>query len=445
MKNHPPVFSLLYHIKYIDYTQRIDNTQYIDYTALCKQELTRFACCRQRGRRDRGSEGRAVGTSLYQKCIEDRRLELLTEWDGEKNAPLTPWTVSYGSTKHVWWRCVNGHEWQARIASRFGGRAGCPVCAGKETLSGETDLATLYPQIAAQWHPEKNGDLTPDKVRPQSNRSVWWRCEEGHEWQAPVYARVHDATGCPYCSNKAILPGFNDLKTLAPELAAQWHPTKNGALTPEMIGVGSKKRVWWQCEKGHAWVAVVASRAKDGRGCPICAGQRVAPGENDLAMLYPQIAAQWHPEKNGDLTPQQVGPQSSRAVWWQCENGHEWRAEIVRRVQAGSGCPYCTGRKVLSGFNDLATLEPKLAEQWHPILNGDLTPEMVTRGSHRKVWWQCKAGHVWHARIDSRSGKSRPGCPVCAGMVKDAERYEEIIQDGLAEKAAHLRRAEVQP
>ena len=383
-----------------------------------------------------------MGTSLYQKCIEDRRLELLAEWDAEKNAPLTPWTVSYGSAAQVWWRCERGHEWQARISSRFGGRTGCPVCAGRRVIPGETDLATLYPQIAAQWHPEKNGDLTPDKVRPQSNRSVWWRCENGHEWQSPIYTRVHDSTGCPYCANKAIEPGFNDLATLAPELAAQWHPTKNGALTPEMVGIGSRKRVWWRCEKGHEWAAAVASRAKDGRGCPICAGQKVLPGKNDLATLYPKLAAQWCAEKNAGLMPWMVGPQSGRAVWWRCEKGHEWRAAIVRRVQAESGCPYCTGRKVLPGFNDLATVEPGLAAQWHPSLNGDLTPEMVTRGSHRKVWWLCGAGHVWHARIDSRAGKSRPGCPVCAGMVKDAARYEELLKDALAEQALRRRQEE---
>ena len=377
--------------------------------------------------------------SLYQKCIEDRRLELLTEWDGEKNAPLTPWSVSYGSTAQVWWRCGSGHEWQARVSSRFGGHTGCPVCAGRRVIAGENDLATLYPKLAAQWCTEKNGDLTPDRVRPQSNRSVWWRCEQGHEWKAAIDARVNDSSGCPYCGNKTIEPGFNDLATLCPELAAQWHPVKNGALTPEMVGAGSTKRVWWRCEKGHEWVAVVASRAKEGRGCPVCAGQRVIPGENDLATLYPKLAAQWCAEKNGGMTPYQVGPQSGRAVWWRCEKGHEWRASVVRRVQSESGCPYCTGRKVLAGFNDLATLEPGLAAQWHPSLNGDLTPEKVTRGSHRKVWWLCKAGHVWHARIDSRTGKSRPGCPVCAGMVKAAARYEEILQDALVERAMRTR------
>ena len=89
----------------------------------------------------------------------------------------------------------------------------------------------------------------------------------------------------------------------------------------------------------------------------------------------------------------------------------------------GSGCPYCAGRLVLAGFNDLASLEPKVARQWHPTLNGGLTPEQVTAGSRRSVWWQCPEGHVWKARVHSRTGKQRYGCPVCAGRVKGSRKY----------------------
>ena len=91
---------------------------------------------------------------------------------------------------------------------------------------------------------------------------------------------------------------------------------------------------------------------------------------------------------------------------------------IAQRVQRGDGCPYCANRKVLPGFNDLATLDPAVAKEWHPTLNGALTPEMVTVGSHRKVWWQCTCGHVWKAAIYPRTGKQRCGCPVCAGKTK---------------------------
>ena len=155
----------------------------------------------------------------------------------------------------------------------------------------------------------------------------------------------------------------------------------------------------------------------------MCAGRVVIPGENDLASQFPEIAAQWDRERNDELTAETVSPYSSRKVWWRCRLGHSWQAAVSARTCRGSGCPYCAGRLVLAGFNDLASLEPKVARQWHPTLNGGLTPEQVTAGSRRSVWWQCPEGHVWKARVHSRTGKQRYGCPVCAGRVKGSRKY----------------------
>ena len=161
----------------------------------------------------------------------------------------------------------------------------------------------------------------------------------------------------------------------------------------------------------------------------MCAGKLVVPGQNDLASAYPAIAEQWHPIKNGTLTPEQVTVFSNKKAWWICDQGHEWNSVIAHRTQNASGCPYCSNRKVLTGFNDLATVEPLIAKQWHPTLNGDLTPEMVVAGSHKKVWWQCSDGHIWKALICSRTGSQKYGCPVCAGKIKPSKqlRYDDIL------------------
>jgi hypothetical protein len=183
------------------------------------------------------------------------------------------------------------------------------------------------------------------------------------------------------------------------------------------VTCGSHKKVWWQCDRGHQWQAMPLSRTQ-GDGCPVCASKVILPGENDLASAYPTIAAQWHPTKNGGLTPEQVSPSSNRKVWWRCDLGHTYCAAVSQRTAHGSGCPYCAGRKVLPGFNDLASVEPQVAAQWHPTLNGELTAEQVTVGSRKKVWWQCPEGHVWKAVIYSRAGPLKCGCPVCAGRVR---------------------------
>ena len=271
--------------------------------------------------------------------------------------------------------------------------------------------------LLAQWDIERNLPLTPDDVTFGSHKRVWWTCPNGHSWQAMVYTRS-EGTGCPYCTGRKVTPKQGGLVKQFPLLTAEWDVEKNAPLTPQDVTTGSHKLIWWRCPKGHSWRAAVYSRTTLGTGCPVCTGRQALAGENDLATLYPDIAAQWDEEKNGALHPSNVTAGSNRRVWWRCEKGHSYRAVIAQRVQRGDGCPYCANRKVLPGFNDLATAAPLVAKQWHETLNGALTPEMVTAGSHKKAWWQCSYGHVWKATIYSRAGVQQCGCPVCAGKTK---------------------------
>lgn len=354
--------------------------------------------------------------TFWDFCQTYSQLELLSEWHKEKNGDLSPRDLTYGSSRKVWWVCKNGHEWQASVYTRRSGR-GCPYCKGKLAWKGENDFETLYPHLAAQWHPEKNGQLRPADVKPGSQRMVWWRCEEGHEWVSLVKSRTQ-GYGCPICHKRKVEPHVNDFTVSYPELAEEWHPEKNGTHRPEDFVSGTKQKVWWRCDKGHEWQASILSRTSHQTGCPVCSGKAVAAGENDLATLYPNIAAQWHPEKNAPLSPRDVTAYSNRRAWWICEEGHEWQAIIATRSGNNCDCPVCANRKVLVGFNDLATVQPKIAAQWAEDMNGMLTPEMVTAGSRKRVWWRCSEGHVWKAVIYSRAGKQKTDCPVCAGNVK---------------------------
>ena len=270
--------------------------------------------------------------------------------------------------------------------------------------------------LLEQWHSEKNGDLTPDLVSSGSHKKVWWKCKKGHESQAEIKARVR-GDKCPYCTRRVVSSNENDLATTHPALAAEWHPSKNGTLTPDQVLSGAKRAVWWKCKKGHEWQAMIYSRTFAGSGCPICSNRKILPGENDLATFFPDIALQWNQERNGTLKPDAVSPYSNKKVWWRCDKGHEYNAEIADRTSANTDCPYCAGRKVLKGFNDLQTKEPLIAAQWHSTLNGELTPDQVTCGSNKVVWWQCADGHVWKTPVYSR-GCKKYGCPVCSGNVK---------------------------
>ena len=470
--------------------------------------------------------------------------DLADEWNYENNADLTPNDVTPGSNKKVWWKCDKGHEWQAIIKNR-NNEIGCPFCAGQQVLEGFNDLQTVNPTLAKEWNYEKNDRLSPVNITANSGQKVWWKCQEKHEWQAVVSDR-NKGKGCPYCSGLYAVKGETDLQTLNPSLSKEWNYEKNGVLTPVDVTPGSSKKVWWKCDRGHEWQATVSNRTI-GRGCPFCSSERrtsfpeyaivyyltkyglevmhsykeqgyeldiyipskkvaieydgyywhenktkkdleknqkckkdgiklyrireelpplndssvdyvVQKNQKNLSKILAQIlgeiigrsvdidiekdvidieslreytekqhslvfsnleiAKEWNYERNGELKPQNISANSNKKVWWKCSKGHEWQARIDHR-NSGSGCPYCAGKKVLRGFNDLQTVNPLLAEEWHYEKNNGLSPADVTQNSNKRVWWRCSEGHEWEATVNNRSKRNR--CPACRRIKSDSK------------------------
>lgn len=275
-------------------------------------------------------------------------------------------------------------------------------------VPGVNDLATTMPEIAAEWNYVRNGELRPCDVMAGTDKQVWWKCSCGHEWFAYIYSRKI-GSGCPYCAGNAVLPGYNDIATVAPELLQEWDYEKNCGITPEQVAPQTNRKVWWRCSLGHSWEAPVSSRTA-GKDCPVCAGRQVFAGFNDLASRSPALAAEWDYDRNGTLTPDSVAEYSHKKVWWRDSLGHSWRATLANRSN-GNGCPFCAGRQVLSGFNDLASQYPQLVRQWNHVRNGTLTPDTVTAKSNRVVWWICQNGHEWKTSIYNRS--KGDDCPIC--------------------------------
>lgn len=465
--------------------------------------------------------------------------KLSEEWNYEKNNGLTPSDVLPNSGIKVWWRCKVGHEWQAKVCHRSRG-GGCPYCGGKKVLKGFNDLQTVNPSLAEEWNYEKNCELTPSDVMPNSGKKVWWKCSKGHEWQQKIYHR-NNGVNCPVCyserstsypefallyylkqtemevihsykelgyeldiyipsqetaveydgffwhknktkqdleKNKLCkrngiklyriregLPSLNDtsidyviqkdkrieleksiaeivnqiggdnvdvdlkrdslaienlrnfiekdssILSLNPQISKEWNYERNGELKPEYFAPNSGKIVWWRCHKGHEWQSAIQNRNK-GSGCPYCTGRNAIKGENDLQTVNPDLAKEWNYKRNNGLSPSDVLPNSEIMAWWICKSGHEWQALIGNRTK-GQGCPYCSGKKILKGFNDLQTVNPDLAREWHPTKNENIRPCDVSKGSNKKVWWKCSKGHEWQACICHRSKGA--GCPYCSG------------------------------
>jgi len=473
---------------------------------------------------------------------------LLEEWDYAKNSEICdPESVTIGSSQKIWWKCALGHSFQARIANRVAHKTRCPYCTGRKIIPGFNDFGTIMPHLLGEWNYEKNLDLDPRTLALKSNRKAWWKCAEEHEWVATVASRT-SGIGCPYCAGNLVCEGYNDLKTVNPELASEWDYEKNFPLKPEDVTSCSSKKAWWKCTRKHSWSATVANRAY-GNGCPKCSkvlktsfpeqavsyylskhfetsnrdkqcdweidiylpewsiaieydgviyhekdsvrkrefrknsalrdagidlirikesydrndtedntiyflidtsytnlddaitrllslvsqktGITVAEyvdvkrdslqikknyltaiKEKSLATVCPEIAIEWDYDKNDGLTPDLFTSYSQQKVWWICPLGHSYHASIGNR-RSGNGCPICAGREILVGFNDLETKNPILALEWDYELNAPLTPKEVAPHSAMKVWWICKQNHHYEATIAHRaSGRS---CPYCSG------------------------------
>jgi hypothetical protein len=352
-------------------------------------------------------------SSIKEKSV-CTNMELMKEWDFERNSGLNPQFISLWSGKKVFWQCQNekSHRWGATVASRSAGN-GCPYCSNYK-VHPTNCLQNVNPILASQWHPTKNGSLTPKDVVYTSTQKVWWQCPNNHlhEWKASVYTR--GIYSCPFCSNNKVNV-TNCLATLNPELAKEWHFVKNGSLTPYDVTARSTHKVWWQCSKdeSHEWESTIKDRMKP-TGCPYCSNRRVC-SKNSLATTNPSLAKQWHQFKNGVLSPYDVTEGSDKQVWWQCtkKNNHIWIASVYSRTK-GNGCPYCSGKRVCP-TNSLASVHPELIVEWHPIKNGKLSPDQLTRASSKKVWWKCSidGSHEWEAQVRNRTTKGS-GCPHCS-------------------------------
>jgi len=387
--------------------------------------------------------------------------ELLPEVDG-----WDPTSVIAGSRAKLSWRCNLGHVWVAPPADRARKLTSCPYCSNKKVLKGFNDLSTEFPHLAQ----EADG-WDPATIISRSGKKLNWRCSQGHTWVASPNNRIRNnsVTQCPFCANHFVWSGFNDLATTHPQLAKEaygWDPTKFIA--------GSHAKLEWKCNYGHIFIMSLQNRTS--HGCSVCTNRQINLGVNDLASQFPEIAKEalgWNPKlvtfsnrskkkwicqkqhiyesspkyrtgpnKTGcpfcsnnsllqgfndlqtmfpDIATQAFGwnpvefiAGSHSKKMWKCEFGHTWIASLDSRTQKGSGCPTCSNRVILSGFNDLKTLFPNIALQAY-----GWDPNKVGAGSHKKLKWICEFEHKWIAEVSVRT-TSNSGCPICFGTGYDS-------------------------
>lgn len=252
-----------------------------------------------------------------------------------------------------------------------------------------------------------------------SQTKVKIKCNQCNKIFEQIPSSHLNGKGCSICNHQKgaqkrnidIINKNGSLKDNDIELCLEWDYEKNYPLRPENFTYNSQKIIWWKCKNGHEWLSSINNRSRNkGSNCPYCYG-RNATEKNNLLIKNPELCKEWNYEKNGDLKSENFTAQSNKKVWWVCKNGHEWVDSITHRAN-DRNCPYCSGRRVLKGFNDLQTLRPDIAKDWDYERNFPLTPDQFTYGSTKKVWWLCKNKHTWKVSINQRTNMIS-NCPYC--------------------------------
>jgi len=403
---------------------------------------------------------------------------LAEEWHDTKNLGKLPEDFTSGSNKKVWWKCSKGHEWQTQIYLRAKRGTNCPYCSG-QLPSEEHNLLVKYPDIAKEWHPTKN-DKKPEEFTPYSNKKVWWKCERGHEWHTPIAHRTVLGNGCAKCSNQSskneirilteLIAAFGnaisrhkvdglevdvylpDQNTAIEYDGKYWHRDKAEQDREKQYIIEGKGIKFLRVREAPLpklndsdiiipsgslitkdQINKLVIKIGDEFNTPYISANRFLNDdlyrtyldyfpspfpEKSLAKQNPQLAREWHPNKNNPLTPSNFLPNARQKAWWKCDQGHEWQAAIYSRNGGSHKCPYCVGHKA-TPETCLAVTHPKVAAMWHPTKNGEATPYNTKAGSGIKRWWQCveDPSHEWELIPDKmKAPRKSEHCPHCRSL-----------------------------
>lgn len=268
----------------------------------------------------------------------------------------------YIDTKHkkIILEDFNGYKYDVQLSSILSGAKISFVCKGNR-------FSIFNIQLWCSLE-NKSFELCEDNRYVNSFEKLSFRClnPKCNEIFYMSWNSVYSGHGCSVCDGRQV-GKYNNLNYLRPEIAAEWNYNLN-TLKPENVVEFSTKKVYWKCsscgygENGE-WFSSVFNRSK-GTGCPACAG-KVVSDKNRLSTLYPEIAAEWHPSKNKNLTSKDVSYGSGKRVWWLCPNGHEYFSSIAGRTLEGKACRKCKsskGEKIIS--NILENMGVKNIEQY---------------------------------------------------------------------------------
>ncbi len=391
-------------------------------------EYALWICPNCKGEYSSEIRGREIGDNACPYCKGIRTLkgfndlatshpELAVEWSPENEGP--PENFRKTEVFRALWICPQCNaQYGARICDRVEGVNACPYCRGIRVQKGINDLVTTHPDLIKEWSP--NNEYLPETYQKASGDYVLWICPNCRgEYSSKIQTRAIGDDSCPFCKGIRVLKGFNDFATTHPELVAEW--SDNNTLPAYTFFKSSYESVLWNCPRcGGEYRAQIREREVGDDACPYCRGKHVLKGFNDLVTTHPELVAEWSP--NNESSPEEYYKAASAYALWNCPRcGGEYRAQIREREAGDDACPYCIGKRVLKGFNDLVTTHPELVEEWAFPENAllGIRPDSVMKSDMRKVWWRCNdCKRKYYMSIRERLLKEKRGfttCTYCRG------------------------------
>jgi hypothetical protein len=353
--------------------------------------------------------------------------QLSVEWHPTKNIGLNPSNISPGSGKRVWWLCrFCSHDWKATIDNRNGKNRGCPKCnAGNSSSFHEQCvlfyLRKVFPDCENRYLltidngksieidifiPYLNIGIEYDGYFYHKNR-IKQDEQKNHLLQTRgiKLIRIRENNG-----NDKMLPLIQRFDSIEIQCKADDKKSLSNVIKEILIYIEPLGYL-----KGTDLTPLIKNvkvNIKDDY-LEILSKAKKNEKERSLGFLFPDIASEWHKEKNHQLSPWNFTPGSDKRIWWTCKTcSFDWNAIIYKRVN-GQTCPYCSGQKA-GPVRSLEKERPQTAAMWHPIKNGKLTPQDVLPGSNVIAWWYCsKCNQEWQEPVSRRTSKK--GCPYCNG------------------------------
>ena len=370
-------------------------------------ESTLGSMIRSRNSKNKGCSYCAGKKVKREKSFAYLHPEVMDEYDSSNS--IDPYNVAEHSVKEAKWICRNNpeHRWKAKFQSRARGEGGCNFCRGWHY---NKFFAEEHPEFEQYYDTEKN-KLPFSNYSNSSNKTVWWKCDEGHsfEWPIQYFSRL-GRFDCPICSNKVLVIGENDLESQYHDLAMEFDIEKNG-ITPDRVSCYfSRIDVWWKCAEGHEFQRSVWYRINQTRDCPICSRSIVVKGINDFQTTYPDIIKVWDYKKNV-IYPDQISDRHNGKFSFKCNNGHHYETMLKTAIANNFECMVCNGKIILDGINSLLDTHPDLAKEFSP--NEERMPSEFTKDNMYSIKWLCPTcGGEYLYPINERE-VGDDSCPYC--------------------------------